>query len=453
MWKWFWRSSVLVLLTVYFTRNIWLGPWVLGKIEGVLAEALGAEVELDGIGGNWWNAISLERARTLQPGDATSVQSFDLEQVQLRYSLWDLAQGRVEGLHALDVERVSLAVDSRQGAPTEEDEAPSEAFELPAGLPELRIGTLQVRYADASSEAQLEDATLSTLEAGKLQLVVPRLDFRRGEQVAPTTALQTVLQYADGVLEIPSLQVNAVERVQAARLDLAGIARGELGFDLALSVLEGSVEARGSLAEGKVQAELQAAGLVAEELEPWLDLGLRGQLDLQGSVDWPLAEPLQGVASFEFGAARNGWRQVELEAISGSVRLAQGWLVSERLSAQGPDLDLLAVDCRVPLFAEDPEAAPTGGRIELDVRDLPGWLRRLELELPAETAALQSASMKARLSSTAQRVAIELETFRLHTQLGSWVEAQVGAYAQSCRRLACATGPTAAWAVCVGPVG
>ena len=185
MWKWFWRSSVLVLLTVYFTRNIWLGPWVLGKIEGVLAEALGAEVELDGIGGNWWNAISLERARTLQPGDATSVQSFDLEQVQLRYSLWDLAQGRVEGLHALDVERVSLAVDSRQGAPTEEDEAPSEAFELPAGLPELRIGTLQVRYADASSEAQLEDATLSTLEAGKLQLVVPRLDFRRGEQVAP----------------------------------------------------------------------------------------------------------------------------------------------------------------------------------------------------------------------------------------------------------------------------
>lgn len=417
-WKWFWRSGVVLLLAVYFTRNLVLGPWMLGKVEGVLAESLGGPVELDGIGGNWWSRLELATARTLEEADATPVRSFSVSGIAADYSVWGLLRGEEDWLARIQIDALELVIDGTQGgepAPSEE-----EAAAPPARIPELEIGSIQVVYRDDEMNASLREASLQSPEAGRLLLQVPQLDFARGEQVAPTTAIATELRYAAGLLEIPSLTVDQVERVQTARLDLSGAAQGQLGFDLALSVLDGGVQAQGELREGRVQATLSAQGLIAEQLEPYLDLGLRGQLDFTGSVDWPLATPLEGVAQFEFGAAQNGWRRVELEAITGSLRVAQGWLVSEEFRAQGPDLNLIARDCRLPLFAEDPLAATTRGTIALRVDDLPGWLERLELELPPEAGTLQSLTLDAQLNSLAERVDVQLDRLQLVSGMGSW---------------------------------
>lgn len=418
-WKWFWRSSVVLLLAVYFTRNLVLGPWVLGKIEEVLAESLGGPVELDGIGGNWWSRIELATARTLEDADATPVQSFTVSGVEAQYSLWSLLRGEEAWLARIQIDAVELVVDGRQGSASEPSEE-QEAAAPPARIPQLEIASMQLVYRDDEMQAAMRAASLQSPEAGRLLLQIPELDFARGEQVAPTTSVATELHYAGGLLEIPSLMVDDIERVQTARLDLSAVAQGQLGFDLALSVLEGGVQAQGDLRDGRVQATVSAQGLIAEQLEPYLDLGLRGQLDFTGSVDWPLAVPLDGVAQFEFGAAQNGWRRVELEAITGSLRVAQGWLVSEEFRAQGPDLHLIARDCRLPLFAEDPLAAATGGTIELRVDDLPGWLDRLELELPPEAGTLQSLALDAQLRSLAERVEVQLDRLQLNSGMGSW---------------------------------
>lgn len=421
IWKWTWRCAVVLLLVTYVTRNHWLGPWLLDRIEPIVAEALGADVELEGIGGGWLGDLSLEGARLLAAGTKTPVRGFEAQGLHATYSLWGLMRGEDDWLQAVELDALSLELDMRQAAPAQEQEEESEPFTPPPALPTLTVGSFQLAYTDGETSAQVADASLTTTDARELLLQLPQLDFTRGEQVAPTLEVSSRLRYQDGVLEIPSLQVDGIERVQTARLDLSAIGQGQLDYDLALSVLDGELSARGSLAERRVRAQVMADGLVAEQLEPYLDLGLRGRLLLNGTVDWPLDDPFAGVADFQFGAARNGWRQVELEAITGRLRVENGWLISEGFEAHGPDLELIAQDCHLPLFAEGAEPAATRGQIDLRVDDVAGWLQRLELELPAEAGALQTLTLRTTLHAQTDRLGIDVEELRLGTSLGRWV--------------------------------
>jgi hypothetical protein len=437
LWKWTWRSSVVLLLAAYLSRNALLGPWLLDQIEPMIAEVLGAPVELEGISGTWLNGIELASARSLEDGKLTPLRSFELTGLELRYSLWELARGEAEWLHALRAESATLILDAAQVQASPEDEEETAPLVLPARLPELQIKQLAVLYEDGETSAEIRGGSLYTLaeavretastatmaappQANRLQINLPDFRFIRDGERAPIATLACELSYADSVLEIPSLRVDGIERLERATLDLGKIAEGELKFDFAASVLDGAVAAKGSFKEQRVRAEIKANGLIAEQLQPWLDLGLRGRLDCKGSVDWPLEQPLAGVAEFEFGAVQNAWKLVELEAISGRIRLAEGWLISDRFEAHGPDLELLAQDCRLPLFAESLESASTSGSFQLRVGELPTWLRRFELELPSEASALQSLQLDAQLDSSPQRVIVALRELVLTTQLGSW---------------------------------
>lgn len=438
IWKWTWRCSLVLLLAAYFSRNAVLGPWLLDKVEPIVQEALGTPVELDGIAGSWLGGIELELARSLGDGDLTPVRNFELTGIKLRYSIWQLLRGQADWLHSIEAQSATLVLDAAQVQPAaEEEEVPAGAIKLPARLPQLNIEQLAVLYEDGEISAEIRRASIRTPVSSplaeqdaaadtppppsSLAILLPDVRFTRDGERAPIASLATELQYADGVLEIPSLLVDGIERLERARLDLSKIAAGELQYDFSASVLSGAVAAKGSLRDQRVRADVQASGLLAEQLQPWLDLGLRGQLDFQGEVDWPLEAPLEGVADFQFGAAQNGWRRVEIEAISGRLRVAEGWLISERLEAQGPALDLFAEDCRLPLFAEGRDTASTQGSFVLSVGDLPAWLDRLELELPPEASALESLELRAQIDSSPQRVAVTMQELELRTSLGSWM--------------------------------
>lgn len=437
IWKWTWRSSVILLVAAYFSRNALLGPWVLDKVEPIIAELLGGPVELDGIGGNWIGGIDLAVARSLEDATLTPLRSFELTQIEVRYSLWQLATGKADWLHSVRAASATLILDAAQGQDSPEAEEESAPLELPARLPIVNIDQLAVLYEDGETSAEVRGGSLQSLAepatpaaaasstgpiapANRLRIQLPDFRFVRDGQRAPIATLATQLNYSAGVIEIPSLLIDGIERLERAELDLGKIGEGELSFDFAASVLDGSVAAKGSFKEQRVRAKVSARGLVAEQLEPWLDLGLRGRLECHGQVDWPLEHPLEGVAEFEFGAAQNAWRLVELNAISGRVRLAEGWLISERFEATGPDLHLLAQDCRIPLFAESLESASTSGSFQLEVGELPAWLQRFELELPSEASALQTLRLDAQLDSSPQRVVVALREMVLGTRLGSW---------------------------------
>jgi hypothetical protein len=426
-----------LLLAAYFSRNSLLGPWLLNQAEPMIAELLGAPVELEGISGSWWSGIELERARSLEDGALTPLRSFELTEIELRYSLWELLRGEAAWLHAVRAESVTLILDATQASTESEADEASEPLQLPARLPEVQVNQLAVLYEDGETSAELRrgsvrtaikpidetitgPSTAAVVPTDRLLINLPDFRFIRDGERAPIATLACEVLYANSVLQIPSLLVDGMERLERAELDLSKLNEGELSLDFAASLLDGSVAAKGSFKEQRVRAAVKAKGLVAEHLQPWLDLGLRGQLDCQGSVDWPLEQPLAGVAEFEFGAARNGWRQVELEAITGKIRVIEGWLISDHFEAHGPDLELLAQDCRLPLFAASPESASTSGSFQLSVGELPDWLRRLELELPSEAAALQSLQLDARLDSSAQRVLVDLREMVLTTRLGSW---------------------------------
>jgi hypothetical protein len=363
-----------------------------------------------------------------------------LTEIELRYSLWEFLRGEANWLHAVRAESVTLILDATQGKDHPAPDEPSDPLQLPARFPEVQVNQLAVLYEDGETSAEIRRGSVRPLAEpidapgaspstsaveprDRLLINLPDFRFIRDGERAPVATLACEIAYADRVVQIPSLLVDGIERLERAELDLSKMDEGALDFDFAASVLNGSVAAKGSFKDQRVRAAVRAKGLVAEQLQPWLDLGLRGQLDCQGSVDWPFEQPLAGVAEFEFGAARNGWRQVELEAITGHIRVSEGWLISEHLEAHGPDFELLAQDCRLPLFAASPESASTSGSFQLSVGELPDWLNRLELELPSEASALQSLQLDARLDSSPQRVIVDLRELVLTTQLGSWTAA------------------------------
>jgi translocation-and-assembly-module (TAM) inner membrane subunit TamB-like protein len=437
IWKWTWRTSAVLLVAAYVSRNSLLGPWLLDQIEPKIAELLGAPVELEGISGSWVGGIDLASARSLEDGQLTPLRSFELTGIELRYSLWELARGEAEWLHAVRAKNATLILDAAQGQDSPETEEDSAPLALPARLPELQIEQLAVLYEDGETSAEIRRGSVLTLAepvgesastpttaaallANRLQINLPDFRFIRDGMRAPVATLACEVVYADRVLRIPSLLIDGIERLERAKFDLGKTAEGELSFDFAASVLDGAIAAKGSFKELRVRAEIEASGLIAEQLQPWLDLGLRGRLDCKGRVDWPLDQPLAGVAEFEFGAAQNGWRLVELEAISGRIRLAEGWLISDHFEAHGPDLNLLAQNCRIPLFAESLESASTSGSFQLQVGEFPAWLRRLELELPSEVSALQSLQLDAQLDSSPQRVIVVMRELALTTRFGRW---------------------------------
>jgi len=125
---------VILLLAAYLSRNSLLGPWLLNQAEPILAELLGAPVELEGISGSWWDGIELARARSLEDGQLTPVRSFELTEIELRYSLREFLRGEANWLHAVRAESVTLILDATQGKDHPAPDEPSDPLHLPARL-------------------------------------------------------------------------------------------------------------------------------------------------------------------------------------------------------------------------------------------------------------------------------------------------------------------------------
>jgi len=416
IWKWTWRTSVLLLFALYFSRNVLLGPWALNIAEQKVAEILGTEVELDGISGNWWNTLRLETARTKEPAASGSLRAFDIGGIQLSYSIPQLVRGDLAGLELLHCERVDLQLSSAPPADAPQEEEASEPFEFPQELPGVQVDRLSVAYDDGQAEATFQDGSLR-VEESAIELRLPVFDFARGEQVAPSLSVQAQAVYEAGRISVSSLVLNDRERVRELWFDFRERQSGRLAYRVDFDLLEGAVRSTGQLADGVVTAEFNTTQLQAEQLEPWLDLGLRGSLAVQGEVSWPMADAMAATADLQFSANQNAWRQLELAAIEGQVTLADGWLRSPSLQVRGDGLLLDAKAIELPLFDWQSRAERTG-RFEFSVDDLPAWLARTGVELPPTTQELLALQVHGQIQSQVEQVQVQVSKFELATSLG-----------------------------------
>ncbi len=439
IWKWTWRTSLVLVVLLYLLRNMVVAPFAVSKAQPVIAEALGMELEIQGFGGSWLGGLTLEEVQSIGEGTRTPLKSVTLKGLEVDYSLWGLLRGDEDWLKSVTVAELAVGLDLDQTAPATEEEEPSEPSALPAYLPPVTVHKLalelwqgdvhlQVPRATLASELRLaefeadDDASKKTVaeDVTVVRLAMDQTLFTRGDQQQPAFDLGLSLQYNNGQLSIDQLSVNGVERVRTGWTDLRHAHLGEAQFDFDLSVMDGQIKTSGTLKDRQLEASVLASGLQAETLNPWLDLGLRGELQVEGKAAIPLDNLRAGVAEVKFGAHQNGWQKLELQAIDGTVKLTDGWLSTDRFSAVGVGLDLRADGVRLPLF-EPLEKWNAQGHFSLAVDDLPAWLHRSGVELPAEVDLLHGLKLDGTLTSHTDGLQVALTQFELGTELGNLI--------------------------------
>ncbi len=442
IWKWTWRSTLVLLLLLYLGRNWILAPFVVGRAQPMIAEALGMELKISGFGGSWLGGFRLEEVESVGVGSKTPLKSMLLRDLELDYSLWQLLRGEERWLKDVHVGEIALGLDLDQVTPTPEDETTEPNSGLPAYLPPVSVDKIALELWQGDVHLLVPNAKLiaSILDPAALpkpgpaatpnrnarpgptafHLSTKQTQFERGEQKPPLFDLQLAVQYADGKLSVDRLEVDGIERVHTGWADLQKAHLGELAFDFDLSVMDGKVSARGSLKEQFLSAHLEASGLQAETLNPWLDLGLRGQLEINADAQIPLQDITAGSAQFSFGAQENSWQKLELQAINGTVTLENGWLSTDHFEASGEGLALKADGVRLPLF-EALQDWQAQGHFSLSVQHLPTWLHRVVADLPAEVDLLHHLDLDGALVSHPGGLRIELRQFELGSELGSLV--------------------------------
>lgn len=429
---------VLVVL-LYLLRNLVVAPFAVGQAQPAIAEALGMELEIRGFGGSWLGGLTLAEVTSSGEGSKTPLKSLTLRELEVDYSLWGLLRGHEDWLKSVTLGELAVALDLDQTTPSEEDEEPSEPSALPGYLPPVTIEKLALELWQGDVHLQLPDAALAgewilaegaaVASAGApattqepngsthYQFTTQQTRFRRGEQQPPDFDLNLALQYAGGKLIIDELLVDGVERVRTGDVDLQTIHLGEFAFELDLAVMDGDLAAKGFLQDGNFSADFRAGGLQAETLNPWLDLGLRGELQVEGNATIPLDDLRAGTAKVEFGAHQNGWQKLELQAIDGTVELRDGWLSTNKLSATGEGLNFLADGVRLPLF-EPLEKWHAQGHFSLAVEHLPTWLHRTGVELPSEVDLLHGLKLDGTLTSHSDGLRVQMTQFELGSELG-----------------------------------
>jgi autotransporter translocation and assembly factor TamB len=442
IWKWTWRSTLALLLLLYLGRNWIVAPFAVGQAQPMIAEALGMELKIGGFGGSWLGGFRLDEVESIGEGTKTPLKSLVLRDLELDYSLWQLLRGEERWLKSVHVGEIAVGLDLDQVAPTTEEEESEPSSGLPAYLPPVSVDKITLELWQGDVHLVVPNAQLagSILESAVLQqpgtAASPDQDaipgptalhfstrqtrFERGEQKPPLFDLQLAVHYADGKLSVDRLEVDGIERVHTGWADLQNAHLGELGFDFDLSVMDGKVSARGSLKEELLSAHFEATGLQAETLNPWLDLGLRGQLEINADAQIPLQDITAGSAQLSFGAQQNGWQELELQAIDGTVTLENGWLSTDHFEATGEGLSLKADGVRLPLF-EALEDWQAQGHFSLSVQSLPTWLHRVVADLPAEVDLLHNLDLDGALVSHPGGLRIELQQFELGSELGSLV--------------------------------
>lgn len=267
-------AALLVLGLGFYTYVFYLGgieSYVIGKINDAIADKIGLTVTIDRIRGGFVNDLELEGVSIDYADSSRSLKLVNVNYLTARYDLSDL-WNRVFVFEHIRLDGVDLIVSRDDngrlllpipGAPGASGTNGGDARDPVAfSVDELNIGNVRVRIDRESDTLWLNDLELSMAarsEGGTTSLEISNFGFASSDSAISIDSLSGKATLSDGALVFQDLMLQRDE----TQLKLSGVV---------------------DMREWSGRAELVADGLDLEQVSALTGAGLRGILDLNGSV-------------------------------------------------------------------------------------------------------------------------------------------------------------------------
>lgn len=380
-WRFLATGSVLLLLVAYLLRVPLLGPIVSGYVLRAIEEEAGFECSIGSLGGSWLTDLEIHDLRTVQPARLRAVQSVRAELVSVRYSLVKRWLGSPDWVEAIRLRAADVAIDLEHSDTTD-------AFELPATLPDMEVQDLGIRLIGRDLYLRARPVALrcEAIGAGESRITVEAREVSYGVAQARRSGVTLAgsIRYHAGRTHVELITLDGEPILEEIDLDLRNPAA--LAFLVSGAPLTpgSSLTLRGGIREGRVAGEMQVAEL---DLERWArqlglgNLGLAGQLNLDARLDLPIARPAQGE-----GRVRLLWSDAriakeKIEQVQAQVELKEGNLRFPRFTVRQAGNEFTLRDAEVPIPGGplDPWTLLSGasGTVELEFSRFDRLLSRL----------------------------------------------------------------------------
>jgi autotransporter translocation and assembly factor TamB len=394
-------------LGLYLTRAHTLHPMLRRVVAWTVPRVSDFEVELDRISGDWFSGLELEGLRLRNTAAAGPLRELDFDRVAVDLRLIGLLRSEPEALRGLELGTGRVEVDLT--VPTSAEAAePSGAPSFPDWLPLLQVEALTLDLGLGSGDRlRVRDAHVSSTRGSDgapiYDLSLPAVELE-GESPLTTSGELRLTALAAG-LRVDRLELHGTPISGDLNLDLARLAKGELGWSFDLAALNGQARGKGQFAAGSVSGELNLDGLRLSHLRdlldaPWAE-SLAGELDLQlalfpGDLDANTIDVTLDGRNLAFKGRRLDRVQAEGRVAGGEARVAT-------LSASRGDDRLSARDLYLPFGAGDIEVllASSSGSLSAEVNDLGHWLHGQtppDEPLPSHRISLQAEVADGRLT-------------------------------------------------------
>ncbi|MHC5210533.1 MAG: translocation/assembly module TamB domain-containing protein [Planctomycetota bacterium] len=389
----------LVLLAALLVVSVFpdelLGPWVLARLRARAAEA-GYDLEVDSLRGLLARETRLTGVTLTARDPGTSLVSLSAEQAGIVVSAWGLAWGRDDAVSALQGGglRVELVLD---GSAT--PETGDAAFSLPERLPAVDLDALdlhcriagerslslrdaRVRVGTAPADGAPQDVELDATSCVLKDLPV-------GTRAGTLSARGT---WGGGSLGLESVLVDDAPLLADSRLDLPTSTRADVGWELAATLLEGSLVLRGGMTDGALGTTIEAQDLSIAAVASLLGLaeadgaGPTGRLACDGELTVPaLFDPAGDPLERAQGTLHVNARELRVPdaIVRGSFGLADS---TRSLGPRALEIDVALQDGALVL-SDGALETPGGrllvrhGRVTLDAATLAEQIVELDGEL------------------------------------------------------------------------
>lgn len=430
-------AGLALFLLALFAHRLWLPPLVERLAPPLARRFAGLELRLEGLERVDLGGLRVASVRLHQLGEDAILLDLRASDLELDYGS-ALLLGDLEALTALRCGELRIELDAGAEPAPEEPSSDSSDLELPARLPFVALGSLElVLQRPEAAPIEISGASCSVDTEGHL-----RLAARHGGRVALLRGT-----WRERALEELELVVDGKPLVRDSRVDLTRLGAGDLAAELKLAIGAPGNHLDAALEGGALSWEAKLAGFdlarLEEQLPLRLDRELAGLLELRTSGRLELDAPSAGLGQLEFDLgpfAAAGWRG---ESARGGLRLQGGALYVDRLELRQAGDNLLRLEAaRLPL--EGTGAANwlerAHGEVLLDLHDLAAILEPAGLAgVPERARVDHHLSLRAQidearlqiqegvLESQAGRVALEQgELWLSETTRGALALALVG---------------------------
>jgi len=350
---------------LYLARARLVAPIVLE----VAGRALGGELTVREVHGDWFSSLRLEGLDFRHEGDApapTPLVRLSGARLEARYSLWGRLRGDLDWVEAVTLQAEGLACDWTALAPAdaaeEEDADRSGAsFEPPDAtgrLPEidLRVARAELRFSP-TAELELTGLRAHGSTDGSLELAIEPPSWNGSVPPALAEGVNATARLGDGRLEVERIELAPELALRGLLAERDAALGWRIGVELELA--GGQVALTAALG-GERSAHVEARDVdlarladLARSSAEETSVDLAGELDAEGDVSLDPREPTGWTARLELEARGLQSRGLAFDLAQATLVVADGSATLRALDARSGPNRLTAREVAWPLGGGD----------------------------------------------------------------------------------------------------